>query len=247
MNNFNFRADRTSSSDALSTAIQNPHNIPDIRLVCFDLDGTLLDGTIFIWQTLHDQLQTDRSLREQAKKDYFAGKISYQEWFEHDLCMFQTVNANREMILDALKGISLMNGAQETLDTLRQRGYRLAVLSGSIDLAITQFFPYMNFEHVMINEIYFEHTGKLIGGKHTPYDLEKKADGLIEIARREDLDLHNCCFVGDNFNDIQAMQVAGFGFSFNSKSAELDRVADVVIKERDLRAILPYLPPLLID
>ena len=30
------------------------------RLVCFDLDGTLVDNTIFIWQTLHEYFQTDR-------------------------------------------------------------------------------------------------------------------------------------------------------------------------------------------
>ena len=48
-------------------------------------------------------------------------------------------------------------------------------------------------------------------------------------------------FVGDNFNDISAVEIAGLAISFNSKSEELDRLADVVISEKDLRAVLQYL------
>ncbi len=38
------------------------------KLVCFDLDGTIVDDTIFIWQTIHNHLKTDKKRRIEATK-----------------------------------------------------------------------------------------------------------------------------------------------------------------------------------
>ena len=37
------------------------------KLACFDLDGTIIDETIYIWQTIHEHLATDEHKREDAK------------------------------------------------------------------------------------------------------------------------------------------------------------------------------------
>lgn len=210
-------------------------------LVVFDLDGTLVQGTIFIWQTLHDTFGTDRERRRQAKDDYFAGKISYKAWFEHDLELLGQAGATRAGMLASMDSLHPTPGALETLETLAREGYRLAILSGSLDIVLERFFSEVPFAEVMINRLHFDGEGCIAGGVHTPFDMDQKGAGLAEIARRQGTTLTRTAFVGDNFNDLSAAREAGLAIAFNPRSDELAALAKVVITEPDLRAILPHL------
>lgn len=211
-------------------------------VVCFDLDGTLIQGTVFIWKTLHDHFETDMSRRTQARKDFFGGRISYRRWFEHDLELLSERGVTRDRILAMLKErVRPTQGSHETLETLRRAGVKVAVLSGSLDLVLWAFFPETLFDRVYINRVAFDPDGRLAGGQPTPFDLERKADGLEAIARSFGFESRQCAFVGDNYNDLQAARAAGLSIAFNPRSDELRSAADVVIDEVDLRTILPHL------
>ncbi len=216
--------------------------LQDIRLIAFDLDGTLVADTVFIWTTLHEHFGSDPVLRKQASSDFFAGRITYAQWFETDLKLLSERGATREGFLSALEKLSEIAGASETLLTLCSRGYKLAVISGSIDLVVERFFGHIPFAHVLINRIHFDAQGRPCSGVPTDYDLDGKADGLCEIARREGLAVAQCAFVGDNVNDLSIMRKAGVSFGFNIKSPEVVKAVDVVIEKPDLRELLPYFP-----
>ena len=156
---------------------------PHIRLIAFDLDGTLIDDTIFIWKTLHDFFRSDPRRRKQARKDFLQGRISYADWFHTDLALLSERGADRESILACFDGLKPAPGARETLAALKQRGYRLGLISGSLDLLLDHFFPTHPFDHVLINRLYFDEAGRIAGGQHTPYDMAAKADGLIHVIR----------------------------------------------------------------
>lgn len=212
-------------------------------LVVFDLDGTLIQGTVFIWQTLHDTFGTDRERRRQAKDDFFAGRISYQAWFDHDLVLLREAGATEVRMRDALAAIHPTPGAPETLAALHEAGVRTAILSGSLDLVLEHFYRDVPFAEVLINRIHFDDLGHIAGGVHTPYDVDQKGAGLHEIARRQGVDLARTAFVGDNFNDVSAAREAGLAIAFNPRSDELAASASVVVGDPDLRAILQYLLP----
>ena len=55
------------------------------KLVCFDLDGTIVDETVYIWETLHEYFQTDEAKRRTKTADFHSGKISYSEWAEWEV------------------------------------------------------------------------------------------------------------------------------------------------------------------
>ena len=215
-----------------------------MRLVCFDLDGTLVDDTIFIWQTLHDHFQTDRAARKRARQDFFAGRISYCEWFEHDMVMLTGRGMDRASLTEVLKQLKPMTGAAETLENLHEQGVKLAVISGSLNIVLDHFFPGFPFVQTYINRVYFNEDGEIIRWRETPYDMKNKADGLLRIALQEDIPLSETAFVGDNFNDLEVVRTlgraGGLPISFNSKSPELDELAAVRITEKDLRLILPH-------
>ncbi len=210
-------------------------------LVCFDLDGTLIQGTIFIWQTLHDAFGTDAGRRQRAKDDFHAGRITYQQWFDHDLVLLGEANATRERMVAALDAIHPTPGAAETLATLRTAGMHLAIISGSIDLVLEQFFGLAAFDEVLINRLDFDDDGRLVGGTHTDFDVDRKGAGVLEIARRLGVDVARTAFVGDNYNDVSAARTAGLSIAFNPRSEELTEAVHEVVTGDDLRGILPHL------
>ncbi|MFH1809610.1 MAG: HAD family phosphatase [Pseudomonadota bacterium] len=216
----------------------------DIRLIAFDVDGTLVDDTVYIWETLHTHFGCDRDARTRAARDFFDGRISYRQWFEHDIAMLRQRGATRQAMLQVVGQLRAMPGAHETLRELRRRGYKLAVISGSLDLVLQHFFGDLRFEHVLINHFEFDASGALSGGAHTPYDLARKADGLAEVAAREGLTPAQCAFVGDNVNDLQVLQVAGLGVALRPKRDAVREAADAVIEVGDLSLLLPLFPPL---
>jgi HAD superfamily PSPase-like hydrolase len=210
-------------------------------LVCFDLDGTLVNDTIYIWKTLHETLQTDQTARKSASADYFSGEISYREWFEHDLLLFKQAGATKDSLLEIIRTLTPMPGAKELLADLKRCGHILTIVSGSLDIVVDHLFGLELFDHVLINHIRFDNRGKIAGGVPTKYDLDGKADGLKELARREHIAISHTLFIGDNDNDIWIANAAGKAIAFNCKSDALRDVCDVEVTEKDLRAVRPYI------
>jgi phosphoserine phosphatase len=206
-------------------------------LVCFDVDGTLVDDTIFIWQTLHDHFATDPALRKQAHDDFFAGRITYADWFQWDLRLLSAAGATEPRIRDVLDMLRPMDGAKEALLELHARGHALAIVSGSLDIVVAHLFAEVPFKHVLVNRIAFDADGRIAGGTPTPYDLAGKAEGLAELCRREGIDSSRAAFVGDNVNDLWIARAAGLAIAFNCKSDELRAVCRVEVREKDLRAV----------
>ena len=118
--------------------------MPKYRLVCFDVDGTLIDNVTFSWQVFHDYFQTDRHRREDARQKFFSGKITYLQWAEHDINLWKEKNAKKEDFLKAISNLRLMDGAIETLEELKKSGIRLAIISGSLNVVLERFIPNYN-------------------------------------------------------------------------------------------------------
>lgn len=213
------------------------------KLICFDLDGTLIDETIFVWQTIHDALKTDKEARKKAMDDFYSGRISYSEWARHDIRIWKREGANKKILLNAIKPLKLMKGAMETLRTLKKRKLKLAIVSGSIDIALKSVLPNYKefFDDVYINKIIFEKNGKIKKIIPTKYDIEHKGLALKEIAKKEKIKLKECVFIGDHHNDVNIAKIAGLSLAFNCKSDKLAQISDVLIKKKDLREILKYI------
>jgi len=219
--------------------------MPAYKLICFDVDGTLVDNVEFSWQLFHDFFQTDKHRRDDARDKFYSGEISYEQWAEHDINLWREVNATRKQFFEAMSkaGIIQMNGARDVITELKKRNMKIAIVSGSLNIILENAFPDYEelFDYVFLSRIFFDENGLICKAVPTAFDMDKKADALKQIAGRERISLSECIFVGDHHNDVKIAQAAGLGIAFNCKSDELRKVADVEIKEKDLREILKYL------
>ena len=212
-------------------------------LVAFDVDGTLVhhpeDKTV--WEVLNGKFTGSDDQNAERWRLYDAGKLSYAEWVALDIDSWRKAGATRDQIVRSFTPLSLVEGARETLETLKASGVKLAVISGTLDLLLDTLFPGHPFDEVYTNRIVFDASGRIEHWHATPFDMDGKGVALRSIALREEIPLARCAFVGDHVNDLAAARLAGCAIAFNPKSAELEAAAHAVVRSNDLRDILRHL------
>ncbi len=213
------------------------------RLIVFDLDGTIIDMDS-AWYMLHEFFgASEHPDKLEAEKRFMSGHIDYQEWAERDIEVMKKHGANRENMKEALQNVKLIEGALETIQTLKKRGYNIGLVSDSLDFVLETLIPdYKNmFDYILINRLSFDKNGKILKTETTRFNFQNKSAGLKNICGQEGIETSECVFVGDHDNDVEIAKLAGFSIAFNSKSRKLNEIADAVIEKKDLREILKYL------
>jgi phosphoserine phosphatase len=212
-------------------------------LVCFDVDGTLIrhPSDKVIWEILNLRFTGDDGVNRERYRMYLDGKIDYAEWVRLDVGGWIEAKATRGRVVEAVREFEVYEGAMETVHELKARGVRTAVISGTIDVVIETLFPDHPFDDVFTNKILFDGDGRVRGWEATPYDLHGKPVALRDLAKRHNVPLSRTAFVGDGENDIPLAGVVGCLIAFNPRSAELERRADRVMKNRNMIDLLDVL------
>lgn len=212
----------------------------DIALIAFDIDGTLVESPQghVIWELLNHRFTGGPELGEERYRAFRAGEIDYARWVELDVSGWIEAGATRPQILEEVRKLRLIRGAREAIDTLHARGFKLAVISGTLDIVIEEHFPEHPFQEVFTNLLRFDEAERLVGWTATPYDQEGKAHALELLAERNGLPLSRCAFVGDHQNDCAVARRAGFSIAWNPKVPELEEAATCVVRADSLEAIL---------
>ncbi|MEE9271284.1 MAG: HAD-IB family phosphatase [Candidatus Krumholzibacteria bacterium] len=209
-------------------------------LICFDVDGTLVKHPtgMVIWEVLNIRFGGSVGQNRKRYAMYRDGKISYAEWVELDIEDWLAAGASRETILESVSEFDLVDGARDTVTELALRGFKLGVISGTLDIVLDTLFPDHPFGDVYTNKIYFDKEGQLSAYEATPYDGRGKPDALRAMAEKHGVPLARCAFVGDGENDVPLLGVPGCFVAYRPKSPKLAAGADIVIQEEGLRSLL---------
>lgn len=213
-------------------------------MVVFDVDGTLVvhpSGKV-VWQHLSQRFGTPPEVNRQRLEDHVAGRLPYADWVRLDIEDWQRAGAHRPDIVEALMEFELRDGVRATFAELRARGYRLAAVSGTLDILIDTMLPDHPFERVYSNQIFFADDGSINGWRATPFDFDGKARALGELSSELGIALERMAFVGDDINDIDAARAAGFSVAFYPRAEALVQHCDLVVRDGSLEQILDHLP-----
>lgn len=205
-----------------------------VRVVCFDLDGTLTPTTVS--QHLADRLGDGPRLRR-LEADYAAGRIPNGVLPEETAGTFAGLTVAE--VARLLADLPLHDGIAETVAALRKRGVRVLLGTVGWEFAARGLAGRLGFEAVCGTRM-GEAGGRLDGrvARHcTPWD---KARFVVRRCAAEGVPLAQCAAVGDARSDLPLFRRVGRAIAVNGTPAAR-AAAGVAVDTTDVRAVLPYL------
>jgi phosphoserine phosphatase len=206
-----------------------------IKLVVFDVDGTLTKHSS-IWWRIHELFGTTVE-GKMYYDQYFAGAISYDQWADYDAALWK--DRPVETVMETVRAARLVSGAEETISTLKENGIDTAILSGGLDIMADDIGRRLGIDYVLTNKLH-QQNGLLTGTVDNLVAWGGKAREIGKINDHFGVKLEDTAFVGDGRNDVSVFAVVGLSIAFNPEHQEVADAADVVILEDDLLSILPH-------
>ncbi|HIH01019.1 TPA: HAD-IB family phosphatase [Thermoplasmata archaeon] len=209
------------------------------RLVVFDMDGVIADTeSSWVFVHRHFGVNNDHSL-----KAYLDGEIDDVEFIRRDIDLWKKKDPtlSMETIRRILSSVPTMNGAPEAMAELRGRGIKTAIVSAGIDLLAQRMAVELRMDMFFANGFVADCSGKLTGDGILNVSLAGKGEKVEMIANMLDIAKEDVASVGNSRYDVPMFDASGLGIAFCPEDDEVRSGADVVVEERNLRAILSKL------
>jgi phosphoserine phosphatase len=208
-----------------------------IKLVAFDMEGCLTDDPT-IWEIMHRKWGTWESHGLPYWDRYLAGEFGFDDFARMDVAAWR--GAPVDMLKESIGEVPLMPGCGELLGDLRKRGIRIAIITNGLVCLAERFCGELGVEWVYGNAVE-AHGSRLTGGLSLRVPFRAKGETLREIAGEMGLQRREIAAVGDGRADVEMFRLAGKSVAFCPRHLEVAEQATHVVRERDLRALLPIL------
>ena len=182
------------------------------RLVCFDMDSTLIEAEVI------DELAKAAGVGEKVSEiteRAMAGELDFDASFAERLSLLEGLDES--VLQEIAANLPITEGAERLISTLNHLGYKTAILSGGFNYFGQYLKAKLGIDYVYANELEIvdgKVTGRVSG---TIVNGERKAELLRELAARENINLEQVIAVGDGANDLPMLSIAGLGIAFRAK------------------------------
>ncbi len=182
------------------------------RLVCFDMDSTLIEAEVI------DELAHAAGVGEQVAaitEAAMQGELDFNQSFRRRMALLEGLD--EKVLADIARNLPITEGAERLINTLKNLGYKTAILSGGFDYFGRYLQKKLGIDYVFANTLEII-DGKLSGRAIEPIvNGERKAELLRELAEKEGIRLEQVVAVGDGANDLPMLGIAGLGIAFRAK------------------------------
>jgi phosphoserine phosphatase len=197
----------------------------DIRLAAFDMDGTILreDSS---WAALHRYFKTTERENESLKL-YTAGEIHYEEFMRRDIsCWPQNLHISE--IERVLSNYKIRDEAYTTIERLRQKGVKTALITAGIDILAKEVARDLGMEIWVANGLKVDNAGRLTGEGIGNVDPSRKDIAFTNLLSKLGIKSESTIAVGDTVYDLSFLKAAGIGFFLSNEN-------DVTLNEGIIR------------
>jgi HAD superfamily phosphoserine phosphatase-like hydrolase len=172
-----------------------------LRLVSFDLDGTLIHPAIF--NAVADPLGFGDKLAETTRL-YFEGKMSAEETFHADYKHF--VGRRVDEMLGVLRASDAWTpGIRDAVEALHARGVRVAVTTDQPDFLVEVTRELFGVDDLACSAGEVRH-GRVTGSYRLEHD---KWANLARLLKARGIDARDVAHVGNGSNDVPVFRRVG--------------------------------------
>lgn len=182
------------------------------RLVCFDMDSTLIQTEVI------DELARRHGVGDKVSEiteRAMSGEIDFNESFIQRVALLEGLDES--VMEDIAINLPITDGAERLISTLRDFGYKTAILSGGFTYFGKYLQKKLGVDYVYANEL--EIKDHKLTGKHMGdiVDGKRKAELVQMLTKAEGLHINQVIAVGDGANDLPMLNLAGLGIAFHAK------------------------------
>ena len=207
------------------------------RVAMFDMDSTIVEEEVINELAgLAGVGEKVAALTERGMR----GKIDFAKSLRLRVSYLRGLSI--ESLALVAKRLRLTKGSEELIRALRERGLKVALVSGGFTYFTERIKKQLGFDYAFGNELEVK-NGKLTGRvKGRIIDARRKAEILEEVCRQEGVTPEEAIAVGDGSNDRLMVANAGLGIAFNPEEV-LREVADGTISKGRIKGVLYCLGP----
>lgn len=215
-----------------------------MKLVAFDMDGTLLAGRLVFALAERAGIGGGKVSSIQAKQ------LPGHEKTKMIAALFAGVS--KRDVESAVESIPLAKNCERAISLLRGHGCRLGIISDSYSAATNIVAARLGMDFVAANELEFK-RGVATGVVKMPLGWERigcpcrlsvcKRFHLEKHARHYGVPVQETVSVGDTRADVCMVKRAGLGIAFMPKDADIKRAAEKVVGAPDMMAVAKLIVP----
>ncbi|MBC8237280.1 MAG: phosphoserine phosphatase SerB [Helicobacteraceae bacterium] len=203
-----------------------------LKLAVFDFDSTLMDG-----ETI-DFFANELGIGEEVARiteEAMSGRLDFFESLQQRAGLLKGLDY--AVVKKISENLPYMPGAKETIAELKKRGMTVICFSGGFRSATGYAKDILGYDADFSNVLHAK-DGKLtglVGGdmmfNYSKGDMLLRLQNILGISEEETL------VCGDGANDLSMFAHAGTRVAFCAREI-LEKEANIIIKEKDLRQIL---------
>lgn len=182
------------------------------RLVCFDMDSTLIETEVI------DELAERVGVGEKVKaitERAMRGEIDFDESFRERVALLKGLDES--VMREIAENLPVTEGVSRMMEVLKRAGFKTAILSGGFTYFGNYLKQKFGIDYVYANELEIvdgkltgRYVGDIVNGR-------RKAELLRLLAQVENIDIAQTIAVGDGANDLPMLTTAGLGIAFHAK------------------------------